>query len=152
LTGNKNQSPYAALCFQKGIEMDNEKDTATHSGGVNISGGTITVGGDVVGRDKIVGTEISKVRLDHIFFPLDEAILAAPPQDQREAMQKLDALKSEVAKGKNAKDGVVAKLLEGLAGLVPSAESAIVSAFATPLLGGIAGPATKYVLDRIQGK
>jgi hypothetical protein len=36
--------------------------------------------------------------------------------------------------------------------LMPNAVSAVVSAFATPLLGGLAGPATKYVLDKIQGK
>jgi hypothetical protein len=30
--------------------------------------------------------------------------------------------------------------------------SAVVSAFATPLLGGIAGPTTQFVLDKLQGK
>lgn len=132
--------------------MDNERNTEGRSGGVNISGGTVTVGGDIVGHDKIVGTEISKVELNQIFYPLQEAVLAGPSQDQPEAMQKLDALKSEVAKGRDAKDGVVAKLVEGLVGLIPGAVSAVVSAFATPVLGGIAGPATKYVLDKVQGK
>jgi len=132
--------------------VDNERNTEGRSGGVNISGGTVTVGGDIVGHDKIVGTEISKVELDQIFYPLQEALLAGPPQDQAQAMQKLDALKSEVAKGRDAKDGVVAKLVEDLVGLIPGAVSAVVSAFATPVLGGIAGPATKYVLDKVQGK
>jgi hypothetical protein len=36
----------------------------------------------------------------------------------------------------------------GTVGLV----AGIVSAFASPLLSGLAGPATKYVLDKIQGK
>jgi hypothetical protein len=35
---------------------------------------------------------------------------------------------------------------------VPSATSAIVSAFATPILGGIAGPVTGFVLDKLRGK
>jgi hypothetical protein len=39
-----------------------------------------------------------------------------------------------------------------LAGLVPGAVSALVSAFASPVIGGLAGPVTKFVLDRIQGK
>jgi hypothetical protein len=132
--------------------MNDEKRAADQSGGVNISGGAVTVGGDVIGRDKIVGTQISNVQLDQIFRPIEEAVRTALPANQPEAKQKLEELKSEAAKGKNAKDGTVAKLVEGLVGLVPGAVSAVVSAFATPLLGGVAGPATKYVLDKIQGK
>jgi|SRR6266446_1584940 len=132
--------------------MGDEKSNVGQSGGVNIGGGTVTVGGDIVGRDKIVGTEISHVQLDQIFRPLEEAVRTAPPERRAEAMQKLEELKSEAAKGKNAKDGVVAKLVDGLVGLVPTAVSAVVGAFATPLLGAFAGPATKYVLDKIQGR
>jgi hypothetical protein len=132
--------------------MNNEKRAADQSGGVSISGGTVTVGGDVFGGDKIVGTAISNVQLDQIFRPIEESVRTALPANQPEATQKLEELKSEAAKGKNAKDGTVAKLVEGLVGLVPGAVSAVVSAFATPLLGGVAGPATKYVLDKIQGK
>jgi hypothetical protein len=134
------------------MDMDNKKRGTSQSGGVNISGGTVSVGGDIVGRDKVVGTEISKVQLDQILRPVEEAVRAAAPANQTDAMQKLDELKTEAAKGKNAEDGVVAKLVDGLVGLVPSAVSAVASAFGTPLLGGIAGPATKYVLDKIQGK
>jgi hypothetical protein len=132
--------------------MSNEKSDAGQSGGVNISGGIVSVGGDIVGRDKTVGTEISKVQLDQILRPVEEAVRTAPPANQPEAMQKLEELKSEAAKGKNAKDSVVAKLVESLVGLIPGAVGAVASAFGTPLLGGIAGPATKYVLDKIQGK
>ena len=62
------------------------------------------------------------------------------------------ALKQEAAKGANADDSVIAKLVEGLIELVPSALAALVGAFANPILEGIAGPVTKYVLDKIQGK
>jgi hypothetical protein len=132
--------------------MNNENRDPNQSGGVNISGGSVTVGGDIVGRDKIVGTQISRIELDQTFRPVEEAIRTAPAANQPEAMQKLEELKSEAAKGKGAKDAVVAKLVDGLAGLIPSAVGAVASAFGTPLLGGIAGPATKYVLDKIQGK
>ena len=132
--------------------MGDEKSGVGQDGGVNISGGTVTVGGDVVGRDKIVGTEISRAQLDQVLRPVEEVIRTVPPANQPEAMQKLEELKSEAAKGKGAKDAVVAKLVDGLAGLIPSAVGAVASAFGTPLLGGIAGPATKYVLDKIQGK
>ena len=132
--------------------MSEEKPTSHQSGGVHISGGIITVAGDVVGGDKIVGTEIFHQQIQQIFQPIQEAIRTATPENQPAAAQKLEELKAETAKGKNATDGVVAKLLEGLIGLVPHAVGAVVSAFGTPLLGGIAGPATKYVLDKIQGK
>jgi hypothetical protein len=137
---------------KKGVEMGDEKSGTRQSGGVNISGGAVTVGGDIVGRDKIVGTEISQVELNQILRPVEDAIRAASPENQLQAKQKLEELKAEVAKGKSADDGVVAKLVKGLVGLIPGAVSAVVSAFATPILGGIAGPVTKYVLDEIQGK
>jgi len=132
--------------------MRDEKSGARQSGGVNISGGTVAVGGDIVGRDKIAATENSRVQLDQILRPVEDAVRTASRENQSKARQKLEDLKAEAVKGKNAEDGVVAKLVKGLVGLVPSAVGAVVSAFATPLLGGIAGPVTKYVLDEIQGK
>jgi hypothetical protein len=44
----------------------------------------------------------------------------------------------------------VAKLIDKLVDLVPGAISAVVSAFATPILGGVAGPVTRFVLDRLK--
>ena len=46
----------------------------------------------------------------------------------------------------------MAKLVDGIVGLVPGAVSAVVGAFATPILGGIAGPVTQYVLDKMKGQ
>jgi hypothetical protein len=62
------------------------------------------------------------------------------------------ALKQEAAKGEDANDDVIAKLIDGLVKLAPGAATAVVSAFATPILGGIAGPVTKYVLDKLRGQ
>ena len=42
------------------------------------------------------------------------------------------------------------KLVEGLIALAPSAVGAVVSIFATPILGAIAGPVTKFVLDKLK--
>jgi hypothetical protein len=121
------------------------------SGGVSIPGTVGVVHGDIVGRDKITGAP-SAAELDAALRPLIEAIRAAPTEARPEAEAKLAALKQEAAKGKNADDGVIAKLVDGLVGLVPGATSAVVSAFATPLLGGIAGPVTGFVLDKLRGK
>jgi hypothetical protein len=120
------------------------------SGGVNISGVVGTVGGDVVGRDKIAGAP-SAAALDRALKPLIEAIGAAPAEKRAEAETKLAALKQEAAKGEKANDRTVADLVEGLVELVPGAVSAVVSAFATPILGGVVGPITGYVLDKLRG-
>jgi hypothetical protein len=73
-------------------------------------------------------------------------------REKAAAEENFRALKVEVAKGKHADDSVVAKLVEGLVGLVPGAVAGIVSAFASPVLSGLAGPVTKYALDKIQRK
>jgi hypothetical protein len=121
------------------------------SGGVDISGTIGTVGGDIVGRDKVVGVP-SPAELDRALHPVHEAIRAAPTEGRAEAEARLAALKQEAAKGKDADDGVIAKLVDGLVSLVPAAATAVVSAFATPILGGIAGPVTSFVLDKLRGK
>jgi hypothetical protein len=114
---------------------------------VNISGEIGNIGGDIVGGDKVVQA-YSPLAFETAFRPLDDALKGAPP----DAAAKLAALKTEAAKGKNADDGVVAKLVDGLVGLVPGAASAVVSAFATPILGVVAGPVTKFVLDKLKGE
>ena len=129
--------------------MNDGEKGKDQSGGVNITGGTVSVGGDIVGRDKVV---YSQQQISEVFRPLTEAVRAAPPEKQQEASQKVEELKAEASKGKSANDGVMAKLVEGIVGLVPTAVSAVVSAFGTPILGGVAGPVTKYVLDKLQGK
>jgi hypothetical protein len=128
-----------------------ERTGRGQSGGVNISGSVGSVGGDIVGRDKITGAP-SAAELDGALRPLKEAIGAAPAEKRAEAEAKVIALKQEAAKGKDADDGVMAKLVDGLVGLVPAATSAVVSAFTTPILAGIAGPVTGFVLDRLRGK
>jgi hypothetical protein len=122
-------------------------DEKNQSGGVNISGGSVNVSGDMVGRDKITYTVISRAQLDEAFRPVADAVNQHP-----EAAQKLEELKAEVGKHKKANDGVMARLIDGIVKLAPGAVSAIVSAFGTPLLGGIAGPVTKYALDKLQGQ
>jgi hypothetical protein len=116
------------------------------SGGVNI-GGNVSAGGDIVGRDKISVDNISRAQIDQAFGPLAQAV-----SGHQEATQKLEELKNETAKGDKANDGIVAKLVEGLVALVPGAVGAILSAFGSPILGGIAGPATKYVLGKLRGE
>ena len=116
------------------------------SGGVNISGVVGSVGGDIIGGNKIVSA------LDEALLPVLNAIKAAPSEVRPEAEAKLAALKKEAARGKDANKGVVEKLVDELVKLVPAAASAVGAAFATPLLGALVGPATKFVLDKLGGK
>jgi hypothetical protein len=124
------------------------------SGGVHISGEIGSIGGSVVGGDNVGGdkiTNISSIALDRALCALSDVIDQLDTEKRLEAQAKLAELKNEVSKGKAADDGAIAKLVDGLVGLVPAAATAVVSAFATPILGGIAGPITTYVLERLRG-
>jgi hypothetical protein len=122
----------------------------TQTGGLNVAGNA-TAGSDMVAGDKTTNIN-SQQQISTALAPVAAAIANAPTEKAAEANQKLKELEAEAAKGKDANDSILAKLVEGLVGLVPSAVTAIVGAFGTPILGGIAGPVTKYVLDKIQGK
>jgi hypothetical protein len=124
--------------------------TKIDTGGGAYIGGSVQAGGDFVGRDRVT-QGISPRDLQPLFAPLLAAVAKqAPAGIQATAVRHVDDLKAEVAKGKQADDGKVAKMVDGLVGLVPGAVSAVVSMFATPILGGIAGPVTKFVLDKLK--
>lgn len=117
----------------------------------DIKQSVITTRGSEASDIRIVGMP-SAAALDDVLRPLTEAIGAAPAEIRSEAEAKLGALKQEAAKGKAANDGVIAKIVDGIVELIPGAASAVVSAFATPILGGIAGPVTGFVLDKLRPK
>jgi hypothetical protein len=127
-----------------------EKPSQGQSGGVNISGTVGSVAGNIVGRDMIGGPSVAA--LSETFPPLIELIAAAPSDKRPEAEAKLAQLQQEAANGKDANDGAIAKIIDRLVDLVPTAASAVVGAFGTPILGGIAGPVTDFVLDKLRGK
>ncbi len=123
------------------------------SGGVSNTGTMTTGGGNVVGGNMTVNTTTStQSKMAIAFQPLANAVKEAPLELQPAAEATLASLKQEVEKseqGETPNDTVIAGLLKGLAGLVPSAVSAIASAFGTPILGAVAGPATKLALQEL---
>jgi hypothetical protein len=121
------------------------------SGGIVNLGTMNSGGGDIVGRDKIVGAPPAAA-LEDALRPLIEVVKAAPSQTRDEAEAKLAALKSEAKKGDDANDEAVADLVDGLVELVPEAAGAAVSAFASPILGGIIGPVARFALRKLRGK
>ena len=86
---------------------------------------------------------------DEIFKQLAMAVGFTKGAGKQEALQKVEELKTEVKKGKSADDGVIARIVEGIAAAAPSAVTAIIAAFGNPILGGVAGSITKYVLGRL---
>jgi hypothetical protein len=120
------------------------------SGGAYVGGNIHTDGGDFAGRDKII-QGISPQDLETLFAPLLAVVAQQALSDkQAAAVQQVQKLKAEVAKGKQADDSKMGKIIDGLVGMVPDAVGQIVSMFATPILGGIAGPVTKFVLGKLK--
>ena len=114
---------------------------AAKSGGINNPGTLNTGGGDAVGGNKTTTTTTTyyaPTEIHNVWQPVADAIRTAPPENQAEAAAKLDDLKKEAAKGDKADDTTIAKLVKGLVWMVPSAVSAVASAFGTPILSGIA--------------
>ena len=131
--------------------MDDKEGNGGQSGGVRIIGGNVQAQ-NIAGRDINVVSQIARGELDQLFQPVLEAIRSGPDDKQPEAMAKVEALKQEVAKGKDADHGVMKKLAEGIVGLVPDALKSLATAFAKPVLSGVAGPVTQFLLSKMLGQ
>jgi hypothetical protein len=130
-----------------------EERNPGESGGVHvhISGGTVH-SQNIAGRDIHVGTQISGSELNQVFQPVADAIRSAPATHQPEAMEKLETLKQEAAKGQKADHGLMTRLIDGIVGLAPGALKSLAAAFGTPLLSGVAGPVTQFLLNKLTGQ
>jgi hypothetical protein len=124
-----------------------------NTGGGAYFGGPVSAGGNIIGRDQITTQGVAARDLESLFAPLLALVAEQAPSDKRAAaVQQVQDLKAEVAKREQADDGKIATIVDGLVALVPKAVGAVVSTFAMPILSGIAGPATKFVLNRLQRK
>jgi hypothetical protein len=159
LTGNGAiaQGRGATAVGARGVNVGGENtintgtETIDTGGGAYIGGRVDTGGGNFVGRDKITHG-LSPRDLAPLFGPLLAVVAQEAPADQEAAaVQQVEELKAEVAKGKQADDSKLGRIVDGLVAMVPEAIGAVVSMFATPILGGIAGPVTKSVLDKLKG-
>jgi hypothetical protein len=128
---------------------EHTKDSASGGGGTFY--GSVTAGRDVAGRD-ITSTNLthSPDQLDALLEPI-RTVLASVDEGRRTAARGiLQQIEEQAAKGKSADDTLLSKLVEGFVGLIPEGVGAVVSAFGSPLLGAIAGPATRRILDRFK--
>jgi hypothetical protein len=136
-----------------------DKNRGSQSGGVsigsigkltgNIVEGTQNFTGTIVGDDQINTAAPASTDIDAALRSLTE--LAISVERRAEAEEKLSALKKEAVKGHAANDSVIAKLVDQLIELVPRAASAVVDAFANPILSSLAGPVTQVVLNKLRG-
>ena len=128
-----------------------DESSRGQSGGVHISGGTVT-SQNIAGSDIHIGTQISHNELNQVFQPVADAIQSAPTEKRPEALQKLESLKQEAAKGKDADHGLMTRLADGIVGLVPDALKSLARAFGAPLLTGVSGPITQFLLNKLTGQ
>jgi hypothetical protein len=129
----------------------------SQNGGISIPGVVGYVGGDMIGGNKTTTTTTTTTQsstislINPVLRPIADLVEQQPAAIKGDANQKLTALDEEVAKGGKAQDSVLAGLLQDIVGLIPKAAGAVVSAFTSPMLGAIAGPVTKFVIDRLRG-
>lgn len=125
--------------------------TVVGAGATYVGGSVNTGGGDFIGRDRITNIThgVSPRDLEQLFASLSAAIAQHAPADKQAlATQQAEELKSELTKGKQAEDRKIAGIIDKLAEMAPGAVGAVVSLFTAPILDGIVGPVTKYVLDK----
>lgn len=122
--------------------MPREKKT---EGGVKITADRVTVGGDVVGRDKITTTTCGPdtgalVELAQQFALIYERIDARPEDpnvDKAELRETVHKIEEEVRKGEEANPSKVERWLRFLAGMADDIFQVTVATLASPI-GGIA--------------
>ena len=124
------------------------------TGGGAYVGGNVRVGagGRFIGRDSFESntTTNQTLQIEQVFAPIMQAAQAAPPDKRAEAVAAATELKAAVTNGGQRDDSHVATLIDKLVALAPGAVSAVASAFGTPILSAIAGPVTRFVLDKLQ--
>ena len=123
--------------------------TVNTRGGTYVGGNVDTGGGDFTGRDKIE-QGIPPSELEGLFAPLLAAVAQHAPADKQAALeQQVRELQAEVARGKQADDDKIGRIVDGLVSMVPGAIGAVVKLFATPILRGVTGPVTRLVLGKL---
>jgi hypothetical protein len=136
-------------------QMEISEMNTVQSGGVSISGVVGSVGGDIVGLDKVTTTVSHKLStvtvVNSALQPIADLVEEVPAEAKSKAGPKLTALDQEVSKGDDADDSSIAGFLQDIVEAIPKAAGVVASAFATPILSGIAGPVTNFVLDRFRG-
>ncbi len=122
--------------------MSSISEMSRQNGGVNISGGNVTIDGDVIGRDKVTTTygvtagELAQLATQ--FAQIKQAIdqRADDPQvDKTELKELVERIEQEVKKGRTANPKKVERWLRFLAEMADDIFQVTVATLAHPVAG-----------------
>jgi hypothetical protein len=135
------------LAFNVGQQAKERKmsdDKSNQSGGVNISGGSVTIGGDLVGRDKITtttyGPGVSPDKLVELlkeFASIKRRIgaLELEDEDKDDLKTNVQRVEDEVKKGEQADTSKVEKALKKIAAMSDDILKVVVASLTNPAAG-----------------
>lgn len=133
--------------------LGNKIGSQINTGGGAFISGPISASGNVIGRDQIITQGGSAHSLDSLFATLMHTVVQQVSADrQTAAIERVQELKAEVEKGQQADDSKLGRIIDGLVAMVPGALGTVTTLFATPILRGVAGPVTRFVLERLKGQ
>lgn len=121
--------------------MGKKRRSGNQSGGVNIEGSDVWVGGDITGRDKITTTGVSGaelVELSKAFSSIRGQIErrpADPNVDKGELKDLVERIEQEVKKGEQANPKKVERWLAFLADMADDIFQVTVAALSHPVAG-----------------
>ena len=131
-----------------------DEENKSRSGGVNFGGsGSVTVHGDVVGRDKITTTNttgMSAADFAKVFDMIYQKVAAKPAQDQADIRDAVDTIKVEAKKeaveGKPPDEKAVKLSSQALVSMAPDVLEVAAATLANPAAG--VALIIRKVLDR----
>ena len=136
---------FADAAKAKGKESKMSEEKSGQSGGVNISGRNVTVGGDVVGRDKITttttyGPGVSPDKLVELlkeFASIKRQIgtLDLEDDDKDDLKTNVQRIEDEVKKGDQADTSKVEKAMKKIAGMSDDILKVVVASLTNPAAG-----------------
>ncbi len=132
--------------------MDNETKSEGQSGGINISGSTVSAGGDMVGRDKITYGDAALAQALAQWRDAMNAKIDAHPSmsaaDKQDAKDQVGKIQEEAAKAPHVDPSRLEKLINTLAVMAPDIFDVAVATLVNPLAG--IGLALHKIGDRAQ--
>ena len=126
------------------------KKNKKQSGGVNISGSSVSVGGDIVGRDKFTTQYSQTSNLEEQFdriYRLIEQRPVDPNLEKEEVRDTVSRIEKEVKKGDEANPNKVERWLRFLAGMADDVFQVTVATLAHPVAG--VAKAVQIVAQRV---